>query len=120
MGLLGLMECQCSITIDQIEENKQGPRKRKRGTRPRTDYFQDHIAELKHKMVFIDPNRRDLLYCLGSNKKKLRYTSVQRRFETKAELHEKIRTDIEVEAGLRQRINQRSYHRIPMVHLPSS
>ena len=50
-------------------------------------------------MVFIDPNRRDLLYCLGENPKtgreeKLRYTSSQRRKETKAKEATAKRTTI--------------------------
>ena len=71
---------------------------RNRGTPVVTDYFQN---ELKEDHLYIDPNRRDLLYCLGSNDEKLRYTSMQRRSETKAKLHDKIRTNIEVAAGVR-------------------
>ena len=61
---------------------------RNRGTPVVTHYFQDHLNELKEDHLYIDPNRRDLLYCLGSNEEKLRYTSIQRHSETKAKLHE--------------------------------
>ena len=111
-----------SINIVTPGQNKQRKRKRKHGTPTTTEYFQDHIPELKHNMVFIDPNRRDLLYCLGSNEKKLRYTSMQRRSETRAKTHDKIRSDIEVAAGLRNPVVRvpGNYRRPPSVSLPSS
>ena len=80
------------------------------------DYFQDHLNNLKNNHLYIDPNRRDLLYCLGSNDEKLRYTSMQRRSETKAKIHEKIRNNIEVTAGIRSRGIRPQIH---TVNLPS-
>ena len=65
-----------SVLIEK-EIIKDQKRKRKPAAAPNASgYFQDHIQELKENKVFIDPNRRDLLYCLGSNDRKLRYTSM--------------------------------------------
>ena len=48
-------------------------------------YFEDNIDEIRRNRVYIDPNRRDLLYCLGEDENgedsKLRYPSMQRRKE---------------------------------------
>jgi hypothetical protein len=37
----------------------------------------------KTKSVYIDPNKRDLLFCLGSNNENFRYTSMMRRKDLK-------------------------------------
>jgi hypothetical protein len=46
---------------------------------------------LNSNCVVIDPNKRDLLYCRGSNGKKLRYTQQQRKVESKSKKYKKIR-----------------------------
>ncbi|KAJ3001640.1 hypothetical protein HKX48_002780, partial [Thoreauomyces humboldtii] len=47
--------------------------------------FALQIADLDPdaNIVYIDPNKRDLLYCMDSSGQKLRYTSMQRDKETK-------------------------------------
>lgn len=109
-----------SIVIEKPEV-KRKKRKRNHIIRQQSEYFQDHIPKLKNEKVFIDPNRRDLLYCLGSNTEKLRYTSMQRRSETKAKEHERIRTKIEVAAALRGPIIRQGRRniRVPSANLPS-
>ena len=106
-----------SVLLQESEGIAGG--RRKRGAPVVTDYFQDHIDEIKEDHLYIDPNRRDLLYCLGSNNEKLRYTSMQRRSETKAKLHEQIRTNIEVAAGVRQPRFRGLRPQIHTVNLPS-
>ena len=59
--------------------------KRKRGVSARPTAFPDL------PFVVIDPNKRDLLYALGSNGKKLRYTQPQREKEIGKRRHERIR-----------------------------
>jgi hypothetical protein len=90
----------CSVLIEGPHVRDQ-TRQRRHVPRAEPEYFEDHLADLKDDKIFIDPNRRDLQYILGSNDEKLRYTSVQRRRETKAKEHDRIRTRIEVDAGLR-------------------
>ena len=108
------------IEKENVKDQKR-KRKRKPAAAPNASgYFQDNIQDLKENKVFIDPNRRDLLYCLGSNDEKLRYTSMQRRSETKAVKHDKIRSNIEVDAGLRGPVVPGPYSRVPSVSLPSS
>ncbi|KAJ3377461.1 hypothetical protein HDU92_008254, partial [Lobulomyces angularis] len=58
-----------------------------------SEYFQDNI--LKENHVYIDPNKRDLLYCLGWNDDKLRYTQMQRRHESRSKHYEFIRNKLE-------------------------
>ncbi|KAJ3228237.1 60S ribosomal protein L3 [Clydaea vesicula] len=58
-----------------------------------SEYFQDNI--LKENHVHIGPNKRDLLYCLGWNDEKLRYTQMQRRHESRSKHYESIRRKIE-------------------------
>ncbi|KAJ3214269.1 hypothetical protein HK099_006949, partial [Clydaea vesicula] len=48
------------------------PRVKKRKKPEKTEYFQDNLSDLRCNKVFIDPNKRDLLYCLGSNGEKLK------------------------------------------------
>ena len=63
------------IEKENVKDQKR-KRKRKPAAAPNASgYFQDNIQDLKDNKVFIDPNRRDLLYCLGSNDEKLRYTN---------------------------------------------
>ena len=63
-------------------------------------YFQDaEPNQLKARKVYIDPNKRDLLYCLGINKdgdqeEKLRYTNSQRRVECRFKKYSRIREQI--------------------------
>jgi hypothetical protein len=76
------------------------PQQRTHNVAEQIPYFQDHINSLKNNLVFIDPNRRDLLFCLGSNDQKLRYTSMQRRRESKQKEHVKIRNRIYAREGL--------------------
>ena len=99
-GMIRTDGISCSVLIEEPHRVNQA-RPRQHVARVEGDYFEDNLADLKCEKVFIDPNRRDLLYCLGSNDLKLRYTSMQRRSETKAKEHDKIRTRIEVNAGLR-------------------
>jgi hypothetical protein len=49
--------------------------------------------------VVVDPNKRDLLYCLGSNGKKMRYTQSQRSVETRSKKYRKIREALTIEQG---------------------
>ncbi|KAJ3216404.1 hypothetical protein HK099_005892 [Clydaea vesicula] len=58
-----------------------------------SEYFQENT--LKENHVYIDPNKRDLLYCLGSNGEKLRYTQMQRRYETRSKKYSIIRKKLE-------------------------
>ena len=72
------------------------------------DYFQNAMRnpDLKADMqvkrkVFIDPNKRDLIYCLGSDEgPKFRYTSMQRRLETGAKEFRKIREKVTAIHGI--------------------
>ncbi|KAJ3004676.1 hypothetical protein HKX48_001104 [Thoreauomyces humboldtii] len=48
------------------------------------------IAEVNTNIVYIDPNKRDLLYCMDSSGQKLRYTSMQRDKETKRQVFAKV------------------------------
>src|SRR4051794_3371894 len=45
---------------------------------------------VKENFVVIDTNKRDLLYCLWSNAKQLRYTQAQREMETKKKTARKL------------------------------
>ena len=120
----------CSVTIQVVVAgvNRVYNRNRVHGPpAPTTPYFQDHIQDIKQKLVYIDPNRRDLLYCRGYNAEgtdeTLRYTSMQRRSETKAKEHERIRSNIEVAAGLRGPVVHGpggAHRRVHTVSLPSS
>jgi hypothetical protein len=80
----------------------------------KTEYFQDNLEEIGENKVFIDPNKRDLLYCLGSNNKKIRYTQMQRRKETRSKHYERIRKqflkdqDIEQDPVMNTRIPKRT------------
>ncbi len=91
---------------------------RKRRRVEQSLYFEDNIEDIRENHVFIDPNRRDLLYCLSQdddgNDVKLRYTSMQRRKEIGSKRHEQIRHTIEFDAGLRGNEGVR----IPTVPLP--
>ncbi|KAJ3218167.1 hypothetical protein HK099_005181, partial [Clydaea vesicula] len=62
----------------------------------KSEYFQDHLEDLHSNKVYIDPNKRDLLYCLGSNGKKLRYTQMQRRKESELKRYRKVRERYQV------------------------
>ncbi|KAJ3378037.1 hypothetical protein HDU92_007721, partial [Lobulomyces angularis] len=62
--------------------------------RTKGEYFQDNIRDVKSNFVVIDPNKRDLLYCLGSNGKKLRYTQMERRKETRSKRYSEIRSEV--------------------------
>ncbi|KAJ3216905.1 hypothetical protein HK099_005679, partial [Clydaea vesicula] len=75
-----------------IENKKQQKGKPKSKKKP-SEYFQDNI--LKDIHVYIDPNKGDLLYCLGANGKKLRYTQMQRRHESSSKKYELIRSKLE-------------------------
>ncbi|KAJ3212805.1 hypothetical protein HK099_007664 [Clydaea vesicula] len=63
------------------------------------------VGLIKENFVVIDPNKRDLLYCLGSNNHKLRYTQPQREMETGKKKYRKIRED----ATLNQRCKVDSF-----------
>jgi hypothetical protein len=64
-------------------------------------YLNDITAGLvKENFVVIDPNKRDLLYCLGSNGRKVRYTQPQRVHETKSKKYSRIREELTEAAGL--------------------
>ena len=99
-GMIRTDGISCSVLIEKPHHRNQA-RPRIHSPRAEPEYFQDNLPALKPDKIFIDPNRRDLQYILGSNDEKLRYTSMQRRFETKAKEHDRIRTRIEVDAGLR-------------------
>ena len=100
-GMIRTDGISCSVLID-CTVKRRGPRAgRIHVPAAEPDYFENNLQALKPDMVFIDPNRRDLQYCLGSNGKKIRYTSSQRRSETHAKEHVKIRTKIEVAGGVR-------------------
>ncbi|KAJ3215595.1 hypothetical protein HK099_006298, partial [Clydaea vesicula] len=59
-------------------------------------YFQDNLEDLHSNKVYIDPNKRDQLYCPGSNCKKLRYTQMQLRKESELKRYRKIRERYQV------------------------
>lgn len=90
MASSGLMEY-LSITLGP--PSRQHGRKRKRikikkgndGT-----YVYQDPSLIKPDFVVIDPNKRDLLYCLGSNDQKLRYTQPQRAKETRRKKYARI------------------------------
>ncbi|KAJ3394224.1 hypothetical protein HDU92_007081 [Lobulomyces angularis] len=48
-----------------IIENKKQQKVKPKSKKKPSEYFQDNI--LKDNHVYIDPNKRDLLYCLGAN-----------------------------------------------------
>lgn len=54
-------------------------------------YYKNSYRKPNNKIVAIDPGKIDLLYCLGSNDKRLRYSQVQRNKETKSKTYNKIR-----------------------------
>ena len=71
---------------------------------PVEKYFQDvPQSDFKVNSVFIDPNKRDLLYCLDSNGQKLRYTQQQRDVETKTKKYRNIRNTLTREANMEGR-----------------
>ena len=53
-----------------------------------------HQELIKPEYVVIDPNKRDLLYCLGSNDQKLRYTQPQRKKETRQLKYTRMRQSL--------------------------
>ncbi|KAJ3213506.1 hypothetical protein HK099_007354, partial [Clydaea vesicula] len=52
---------------------------------PSTEVYLERnaVGLIKENFVVIDPKKRDLLYCLGSNNQKLRYTQSKRETETR-------------------------------------
>ncbi len=63
-------------------------------------YVEEAPGEVKNDYVVIDPNKRDLLYCLGSKGEKLRYTQQQRAVETRSKKYRKIREKLTTAAGM--------------------
>lgn len=58
-------------------------------------YFNDiDLVALKERKVVIDQNKRDLLFCLDSNGKVLKYRQPQRRFELKLKETQKIKDQL--------------------------
>ncbi len=53
-------------------------------------YVDENLGSLKSDFVVIDPNKRDLLYCLGTNDEKRRYTQPQRSKETRKRKYSRI------------------------------
>ena len=112
------MGCQSQSFLDSKEVHGYSGRQRR--PKVQSEYFQDHVDQIRENkvvfdltsQVYIDPNRRDLLYCLGSNDLKLRYTSMQRRKETGSKgnqaiiiiEHSRIRHTVEHDFGLHDRI----------------
>ena len=116
LGLVHTDGISISVTLDDRAVARRQKRKR-RGVEP-SMYFEDNLDEIRPNKVYIDPNRRDLLYCLGEDENgddaKLRYTSMQRKRESGAKKHDQIRHRIEFGAGLRGNDNVRH----PTVPLP--
>ncbi|KAI9099931.1 hypothetical protein DFS34DRAFT_592820 [Phlyctochytrium arcticum] len=85
--------------------------KRKRARMPKAEdeagkaselYFENNIAAISDKSncVVADPNKRDLLYSLDSKGNKLRYTSMQRRSETRTKKYTQIVEQKRVQSGV--------------------
>ncbi|KAI9089803.1 hypothetical protein DFS34DRAFT_382914 [Phlyctochytrium arcticum] len=65
-------------------------------------YFQNHLPVIASKPNFVvaDPNKRDLLYCRDNDGNQLRYTSMQRRLETRTKKYTRIIDGMRTEAGV--------------------
>ncbi|KAJ3011204.1 hypothetical protein HKX48_006969 [Thoreauomyces humboldtii] len=70
---------------ERRHRKKKGPTKAQQKRTLDATYFPNHIDELRAapNIVYIDPNKRDLLYCMDEQGQKLRHTSMQRDKETK-------------------------------------
>jgi hypothetical protein len=91
-GMIRTDGISCCVLIKNTSKKKAyGSNRGKKRKREKTEYFQDNLEDISENKVFIDPNVRDLLYCLGNNGKKLRYTSMQRRRETHSKINERKR-----------------------------
>ena len=88
----------CKRNFEEIN----GVKKPKKIKKTEEQYFQnvEPKLELTDSDVFIDPNKRDLLYCLGSNNVKLRYTQSQRNVETRSKKYKKIRESLTKAANI--------------------
>ncbi|KAJ3397968.1 hypothetical protein HDU92_000069 [Lobulomyces angularis] len=84
------------LSSPKPKQKESLPRVKKRKIPEKSEYFQDNLEDLHFNKVYIDPNKRDLLYCLGGNVKKLRYTQMQRRKESGLKHYRKIRERYEV------------------------
>ncbi|KAJ3299286.1 hypothetical protein HDV03_003069, partial [Kappamyces sp. JEL0829] len=114
-GIIRTDGISCSVLLEPTSgSTKSYKRKRssKRKQPESSEYFQDNLESLRNNLVFVDPNRRDLLYCRGIEenettrngqfkKNTLRYTQMQRRKETHAKIHRQKREEIETNHGLR-------------------
>ncbi|KAJ3392225.1 hypothetical protein HDU92_008577 [Lobulomyces angularis] len=58
------------------------------------------VGLIKENFVVIDPNKRDLLYCVGLNNQKLRYTQPQREVDTRKKKYRKIRVELTTIVGI--------------------
>jgi hypothetical protein len=94
-----------SVLLGQVPESGRRPEVAVTTNRPSDIvYFQDAIDEITDDFVCIDPNKGDLLYCLGPNGVKLRYTQNQRRFECGWKRFRDMREKVTTREGMR--VNQ--------------
>ena len=90
-----------SVSVIVGPQTTKGPGRKRKKIVESESYLQDAtMDQIKHSKVFIDPNKRDLLYCLGSNEKKLRYTQSQRDHETKSRKYRNIRNELRNDAEI--------------------
>jgi hypothetical protein len=89
----------CIIVKDSTTRCKRG-RKSKEAANNETYLDEATASSAKGAYAVIDPNKRDLIFCLGSNGKNFRYTSSQRRKETKGAKYRKIRETLRQDAGI--------------------
>ncbi|KAJ3384669.1 hypothetical protein HDU92_003475, partial [Lobulomyces angularis] len=82
-----------SVNIGPPPTKGRRGKKRIRLYGPSSEVYLDEnsCGLVKENYVVIDQNKRDLLYCLGSNNLKLRYTQLQREKESKKRRYHKFR-----------------------------
>ncbi len=97
--------CTDGISVCVVHEppSQQKPKRKKQkksSCRENETYVEEALQYVKNDYVVIDPYKRDLLFCLGSEGEKLRYTQQQRAVETRSKKYRKIREKLITGAGM--------------------
>ncbi|KAJ3218987.1 hypothetical protein HK099_004851 [Clydaea vesicula] len=72
------------LSSPKPKQKESLPRVKKRKIPEKSEYFQDNLEDLHFNKVYIDPNKRDLLYCLGESGLK-HYRKIRERYEVATE-----------------------------------
>lgn len=94
------------VSIVLIREDLQGKRLKAPKVSLNNEKYIDELAEVEYthlqgkKVVAIDPNMSDLIYCFDENGRKFRYTQDQRRKETKQKKYRNILQDNKLETKI--------------------